>query len=233
MNELVAVSTFVLLCISIGIATWWGLKQLYVLSVFTILASNVTVGIQADLFGVSVSLGVIIYSIIYLVTDVVSEFYKRNEAYKLALTNVLVQIGFFIYIFISTNVIPSGGQTAYDAMNALFSSTARITVAAIVASLGAFVDIYFYEWMLKKASIQGKRYAPKMWLRNILSTFFGQSVNTALFFTIALYGVVPNLISIIISAIAIKWAIAILDTPFLYWARMIHSRFQRYGMEDS
>lgn len=224
MNEIVAISTFVLLCLAVGTATRWGLKQLYVLSIFIILASNVTVAIQIDVFGVSVSLGVIIYSIIYLVTDVVSEFYAKHEAYKLAATNVVIQVVFWIYLFLSINVTPSGGEVAYGAMATLFSTTARITLAALVASLGAFADIYFYEWMLKRETVKEHPYTPKLWLRNILSTFIGQSINTAIFFSIALYGLVPDLMSIILSAIAIKWAIAIFDTPFLYWARMIHRR---------
>jgi uncharacterized PurR-regulated membrane protein YhhQ (DUF165 family) len=32
---------------------------------------------------------------------------------------------------------------------------------------------------------------------------------------------VPNLLSIVLSAIAINWVIAVLDTPFLYLARQI------------
>ena len=224
MNEIVAISTFALLCLGVATATKWGLKQLYVMSIFIIIASNITVGIQVDVFGVAISLGVIIYSIVYLITDIISELYKRYEAYKLAAANVAVQVVFYIYMFVSINVTPSGGQEAYDAMTVLFSTTARITLAALVASLGAFGDIYLYELMLKKAAVDKERYAKKLWLRNIISTFFGQSINTAIFFTIALYGVVPNLWSIIISAVAIKWAIAIFDTPFLYWARMIHKR---------
>ncbi|MDL1979756.1 MAG: queuosine precursor transporter [Deltaproteobacteria bacterium] len=222
MNEIVALSTFALLCFAVAYAARLGLKHLYVLSVFIILASNVTVGIQVDMFGTAVSLGVIIYSIIYLVTDVVSEFFEENEAYKLAITNVVVQIMFWVYMFLSINTIPSGGETAYEAMEALFSTTARITVAALVASLGAFGDIWFYEWLLGKSRKKSKNdVTPGLWFRNMASTFFGQSINTAVFFTIALYGVVPNLLSIVLSAIAIKWAIAVLDTPFLYWARRI------------
>ena len=228
MNEIIALSTFALLCFAVAYASQLGLKHLYVLSVFIILSSNVTVGIQVDMFGVAVSLGIIIYSIIYLVTDVVSEFYEENEAYKLALTNVVVQVMFWIYIFLSLNTTPSGGQEAYQSMEGLFSTTARITVAALVASLGAFADIWFYEWLLGKARKKSdKRDAPNLWFRNLASTFLGQSINTALFFTIALYGVVPDLLSIILSAIAIKWAIAILDTPFLYWARRI-----RFGANE-
>lgn len=214
MNEFVALATFALLCFLAVYATKYGLKQLYVLSVFIILASNVTVGIEANMFGVSISLGVIIYSIVYLITDIVSEFYDKNEAYKLAVTNLLIQVAFWIYIYISINVQPSGGQQAYDAMVSLFGSTARITAAAFVASLGAFLDIYLYEKMKERGW--------PLWLRNLLSTGVGQSLNTAIFFTIALYGVLPNLVSVIITAIAIKIAIAILDTPFIYWAKGIY-----------
>lgn len=224
MNEIVAISTFALLCFTVASATRFGLKQLYVMSIFIIIASNVTVGIQVDIFGIPVSLGVIIYSIIYLLTDIISEFHEENEAYKLAITNLSVQIAFMIYIYISLKVTPSGGETSYNAMSSLFSTTSRITIAAIVASLGAFVDIYFYEWLLKRSSKNKNGYPRKMWLRNVLSTFLGQSINTAIFFTIALYGVIPNLIAVVISAIAIKWAIACLDTPFLYWARAIHRK---------
>lgn len=216
MNEFVALATFILLCFLAIYATRYGLKQLYALSVFIILASNVTVGIEAKMFGVSVSLGVIIYSIVYLITDIVSEFYEKNEAYKLALTNLLIQVAFWLYIYISSNVQPSGGEEAYEAMVSLFGSgiTARITVAAFVASLGAFLDIFLYEKM--------KEQKWPLWVRNLLSTGIGQSLNTALFFTIALYGVLPNLLSVILTAIAIKLAIAILDTPFIYWAKGIH-----------
>lgn len=224
MNELIALSTFALLGIFVAYGVRYGLKHLYVISVFIILASNVTVGIQVNLFGVAVSLGVIIYSMIYLVTDVVSEFFEKNEAYKLAIVNVAIQVAFWIYIYLSIQVSPSGGHEVYGAMESLFNSTARITVAALIASLGAFADIYFYEWLLTKAKQNSDDgYARWLWMRNILSTFFGQSINTAIFFTIALYGLVPNLPSIILSAIAIKWAIAILDTPFLYWARGIRA----------
>ena len=152
----------------------------------------------------------------------VSEFFEKNEAYKLALTNVGIQIILWVYIFLSIQVTPSGGEASFEAMESLFSTTARVTAAAFVASLGAFADIWFYEWLLGKArKVAKNNKVPGLWFRNIASTFLGQSLNTAIFFTIALYGTVSNLPSIIISAIFIKWAIALLDTPFLYWSGRI------------
>lgn len=221
MNELLAVGSFVLLGMSILAASRLGQTYLFVLSAFIIIASNITVGIQVDVFGVSISWAVIIYSLVYLITDILSEFHEKYAAYKLALCNVVVQILFWIYLFISIPVVPSAGIPAYESMQTLFATTPRVTIAALVASLGAFADIAFYEWLRDKFRKSDDDVAGYLWLRNNLSTWVGQSINTALFFTIALYGVLPNLLSIILSAIAIKWAIAILDTPILYMAKRV------------
>ncbi len=221
MNELLAVGSFVLLGIAILVAARLGQMYLFVLSAFIIVATNVTVGIQVDVFGFSISWAVIIYSLIYLITDILSEFYEKFTAYKLAASNVVVQILFWVYLFISTLVVPSAGADAFESMQTLFATTPRVTVAALVASAGAFVDIWFYEWLRDRFRKGEDEVAPYLWLRNNLSTWIGQSVNTALFFTIALYGVLPNLGSIIISAIIIKVAIAVLDTPILYAAKRV------------
>lgn len=221
MNELLAIGSFVLLGISILVAARLGQIYLFVLSAFIIVVSNVTVGIQVDVFGVSISWAVIIYSLVYLITDILSEFYEKNAAYKLAACNVAIQILFWGYLFISMPVVPSAGAGAFESMQTLFATTPRVTIAALVAAIGAFVDIWFYEWLRDRFRKSKDEAAPYLWFRNNLSTWIGQSVNTALFFTIALYGVLPNLGSIILSAIAIKVAIAILDTPILYAAKRV------------
>jgi len=223
MNELITISTFVLMCIAIASATKLGYKTLYIISTFIIIVSNITVGIEILIFNIPVSLGVIIYSLIYLITDIISEISnEKNEAYKFAIVNLLIQILFWIYMFLSINTEPVSGLNNHHAMHTLFNTSARITIAAIIASLGSFLDIWFYEYLLSKNRKKGERKVKYLWLRNILSTFIGQSFNTAIFFAIALYGIVDDLLMVILSAIVIKWIIALLDTPFLYLARNLN-----------
>ena len=128
------------------------------------------------------------------------------------------------YVWSSLQVEPEpGGQDAFLTMDNLFSTTARITFAAIIASAGAFFDIMVYEWLMNRKKTG---FLSKLWVRNNLSTWVGQSLNTVLFFVLALYGVVANevLISIILTAMGVKIVIAACDTPFLYWARKFTPR---------
>ncbi len=43
--------------------------------------------------------------------------------------------------------------------------------------------------------------------------------------TLAFYGIVPNLIELIVITCLVKYAIAIVDTPFMYLARYWATRF--------
>ncbi len=223
MNEISAIITFLLLGTLILLTSKFGKIYLYVLSSFFIITSNITVGIQVDVFGLSISWAVIIYSMVYLATDVLSEFHEKNAAYKLALNNIMVQVLFWIYILISLQVTPSGGESAYKMMEGLFSTTPRITIAALVASLGAFFDIFIYE-RIKSFFANKKNIFAQLWLRNNISTILGQSLNTILFFLIALYGVIPNIWEVIIGALIVKAIVASLDTPFMYVAKWIYRK---------
>ena len=218
MNEVLAISSFVLGSATILLFAYFGRTFLFAFSAFIIVATNATVGIQVELFGFSVSWGVILYSLVYLITDMLSEFYEKNAAYKLALSNLAIQVAFWAYIFLTLPVDNVATTSLFSALEELYAVTPRITIAAIVAALGAFVDIWVYEkirsWAMQKRSVFAD-----LWFRNNVSTFLGQSVNTVLFFGIALWGVVPNIWEIIGGAIAFKWAIAVADTPILYMAR--------------
>ena len=53
-------------------------------------------------------------------------------------------------------------------------------------------------------------------LRNNVSTSTSQLLNSALFITIAFYGSRP-VGPLIFGSMLLKWAIAAIDTPFVYW----------------
>lgn len=225
MNGFLALSSFVCLGLIILIAGRLGKTYLFVLSAFIIVATNVTIGIQVDIFGLSLSWAVIMYSMVYLITDILSEFHEKNDAYKLAATNLAIQMIFWLYIYFTLAILPSAGEQAYTNVASLFSTTPRITLAAIVASLGAFADIWVYE-RIREWSRTRDGVLKQLWVRNNVSTIIGQSLNTALFFLIALYGVLPNIWEIIGAALLVKWTIAFLDTPLLYGARYVYNRMR-------
>lgn len=218
MNALVAFASFVVFVLLILVATRLGAKYLFVLSTTFIVISNITVQIPVTIFGVTISWAIIIYSMVYLITDVLSESFAKHLAYKLAACNLSVQIILWLYVWSSLKVEPVGpaGTAAFENATELFTATARITLAAIVAAAGAFIDIAIYETIKR-------RFGGPLWIRNNVSTIVGQGANTILFFVIALYGVVEAnvLFQIVWTAILAKMAIAACDTPFIYLARRL------------
>ena len=63
-----------------------------------------------------------------------------------------------------------------------------------------------------------------LWLRNNGSTLISQAIDTVLFTFIAFWGTYPNEVffSILITTYLFKAIVALLDTPFIYWARKIN-----------
>ena len=62
-----------------------------------------------------------------------------------------------------------------------------------------------------------------LWLRNNGSTLVSQAVDTVIFTFVAFWGVYPTgvFMSILITTYLFKAVVAILDTPFMYLARII------------
>lgn len=208
--ELNLLVTFVFLSCVLIACTRCGRTYIFAFSIGCILVSNITLPKQVEVFGLSMSLGVVVYSLVYLATDICSEYGGKGDAYRLAISNLIAQIFFLIFIKLSISAgDPDSASTA--ALLSLFSTTTRISFAAIVAASGAFVDIRIYEYLKQRfpSGILG------LLIRNNVSTIIGQGVNTALFFVIAFAGVLENLFQIVLTALIVKTVIAILDTPFL------------------
>lgn len=233
MNELVAIGSFCLFAGAVIVAARLGKTALFVLSSTFIIVSNFTVQMPIRVFGVEISWAIIIYSLVYLITDILCEYHGKQNGYRLAGTNLVVQIIVWAYVFMSLKVMPQeSGKAAYETVERLFGTTAQVTFAAIVAAAGPFLDIYVFSWIRQKwdtiaaqhihrgglysLSLRNKVLA--LIARNKLSTFAGQVLNTILFFSIALLntGVPAKTVgSIIVSASAVKIAFAIADIPFL------------------
>ena len=68
-------------------------------------------------------------------------------------------------------------------------------------------------WYIKKnGSTKGGK-----WIWNNVGTMTAQIIDTAIFITIAFYGVVPNIFNMIISQYVIKFIFVAMDFAFLYY----------------
>jgi queuosine precursor transporter len=217
MSALICLGVFILMCAGLIWCVYLGRTAIFVYTVGCILVSNVTVTKQVEFFGLTTSLGVFIFSVTYLANDILTEYWGRDDAIKLVLSNLSAQIAFMAYSMTAIWTPASPTDDASQAIAHLFTVTPRVTVAAIVSAIGGFVCVALFSFLKAKYR--------KGWLaltiRSSVSTVVGNWVNSVLFFAIAFYGVFPDnvLLQVFVSAIVVKLTAGILDTPFMFLAR--------------
>ena len=127
-------------------------------------------------------------------------------------------------IIIGTQMIalfePNANDYINDSLEVVFSLVPRVTIGSLVGFLvSQNLDVFLYHSIWKKTGNDRKM----LWLRNNGSTLISQAVDTVIFTTIAFLNVYPTnvFISILVTTYVFKALVALLDTPFMYWARKI------------
>lgn len=180
--------------------------------IMSLLIANVVAGKVVDLFGFIVPAAVVAYGITFLCTDVINEIWGKEEAQKTVKLGLKIQLASTALILLAIWFPPA--VFAVD-FNAAFKTVLSQNVRVVFASLTAYTisqahDVISFNFWRNKTKGKHK------WLRNNASTLVSQIIDTAIFITIAFWGMVPNLLWMIISQYVVKAIIALLDTPFFY-----------------
>ena len=128
--------------------------------------------------------------------------------------------------------VPSVNDWATPYMQAIFSNTPRLMLASLaVYAIVQVFDVWLYhKWWEFTQRRSGDRRA-FLWVRNNGSTLISQLLNAILYTLFAFYGRydLPTLVSIVLSSYVIFIFTSLLDTPIVYWARLIHEKRQAVG----
>ena len=118
---------------------------------------------------------------------------------------------FFVAVGALCDTIPGAPYWDNEAgFHAIFGLAPRITAASFIAFVfGSFINAYVMSRM--KISSQGRNFS----LRAIVSTIAGESVDSLIFFPLALGGVVPtaDLIMLMLWQVVLKTAYEIVALP--------------------
>lgn len=164
--------------------------------------------------GVFVSVAVGLYSMTFLLTDFLSEVYGKAYALRAIYMGILAEILLMLVVVFSIKVPAAPFWENQEAFKLVLGATPRIMIASISAFVVAqILDVTIFDWLKKKFA--GRFLA----LRNNCSTFIGQTTDSIIFYTIAFWGLVPNVLELILVTVLIKFIIAAADTPFIYFAR--------------
>jgi hypothetical protein len=180
----------------------------------SLMAAN-TLGIKLipAILGLHLSVGIIMFPVVFIMTDVIGEIYGKQMAKFFVLAGLISTALYLAYVLISLALPWSpDGAWAMKSYGVIFGVSARFAIASLVAyAVGEYQDVISFFFV--KARI-GKYF----WLRSTLSNLWSQAFDTVIFMTIALYGVYPNgkLLILMLSWWLFKVLMGILYTPLSY-----------------
>ncbi len=191
--------------------------------VLAILLANLQGPKLTVIFGLETSLGVIFYSTIFFATDLLGEKHGRAAASQAVLTGFGVSVIIVLMMSISMLYPPSTrpeSATFSADIHAAFAAILNFTPRFVFGSLLAYLisqslDVWLFH-RIRQATGSGR-----LWLRNNLSTMTSQALDTAIYSLIVWWGTVSltTAIQLALAKYVLKLVIAVVDTPFLYWAR--------------
>ncbi len=193
------------------------MKILIALAVYitSLVAAN-TLGlkIMPFLFGTHLSVGVFMFPIVFLGTDIIGEVYGKKTAKYFVLAGIVSTILFIAYNLISLAVpYAAEGLWVKDGYEQIFGISLRISIASVIAYIvGEYQDVFAFFFAKGRFEKYG------FWFRSFLSNVWSQAFDTVLFMGIAFYGVYPNevLLSIMLTWWLFKVVMGLAYTPVAY-----------------
>lgn len=155
--------------------------------VFTagLIISNVIAGKTFDFLSFALPCSIIIFPVIFIVNDILSEVYGYQKTLRVILLgfviNIVAVLCYHITIWLPA---PAYFENA-GAYNIVLGSTLRVLIASFVAYLlGSIVNSQIMVY-LKRVDEE------KLFLRCILSTAIGESLDAVIFITLGFLGTIP------------------------------------------
>jgi len=191
-----------------------GLIGFYVmLAVFSNIVASKTIEFDFGSVQLFAPAAVILFSVTFLITDIVNERFGRAEAQRMILIAFFAQVALILFSYLIVSAKSAPFFTGQAAFALLLSAVPRVTIASLTSFfVSENVDAYLFSWL--KSMTDGKY----LWLRNAFSSIPAMAIDSALFVTLAFYGTMP-IAPLIIGLITVKWIVGVVDIPFMYLAR--------------
>ena len=177
--------------------------------VVCLLLSNILATKLLRIGNYSVTAGVIVFPISYIINDIFSEVYGYNKTKKVIIFGFIMNI-FMVIIFSIAIALPA--PVWYENENAfeiILGSTPRNCIASLLAYLfGSLVNSKVLVKLKEKSN-------NKFGFRAVVSTIFGEFTDSLIFVPVAFFGSIPigQMISMILIQVSIKTVYEIVCLP--------------------
>lgn len=191
-----------------------------------LITANILETKQIQVLSVSLTGGLIVFPVSYIINDCVCEVWGYSKA------RMLIWLGFamnFFFVMVGALCDAIPGAPYWDneeGFHAIFGLAPRIAAASFIAFIcGSFINAYVMSKM--KIASNGKNFS----LRAILSTVAGESIDSLIFFPLALSSVVPakELILLMVWQVILKTVYEIIALPITI---RIVKALKKYEGED-
>ncbi len=175
-----------------------------------LIVSNTIAGKTFDFFGIaSLPCAVVIFPIVYIVNDMLTEVYGFKCARTVILTGFAANL-IAVVAFSAAIALPGSEFFAnQDAFSAVLGNTPRMLIASFAAYLiGSFANAKIMELM--------KRWDDdKLMLRCVVSTLAGETLDATVFITIGFAGTMPveALLAMVVAQAAFKTVYEVIVYP--------------------
>lgn len=181
-----------------------------------------------QMFGsaITITCGVIVYPITFLITDILGEIWGKKEA------GLAVKFGFICQVIATAIIVIARYIPAADAnMQEAYVNLLGQNTMFVIASLSAYLcsqkwDVFIFHkirdaYIKKHGSTKGGK-----WIWNNVGTMTSQLLDSSIYVLVAFgFGFkwlwTPGMATMMLNMIIAQWlfkvVIAALDTPFFYW----------------
>lgn len=178
-------------------------------SVFLILANLMEVKV-VKIGILTATAGLSVFPISYIINDCIVEVYGFAKARFVIWMGFLLNMIFVVFLQVCISLPCDPSWTAQAAVEQVFGNTPRILLGSFVAFIvGSMVNAQVMSRM--KVRDGGKRFS----LRAIMSTVFGESADSLIFFPIAFAGMLPlaTIVTLVWTQVMLKTLYEIVALP--------------------
>ena len=178
-------------------------------SVFLILANLMEVKV-VKIGILTATAGLSVFPISYIINDCIVEVYGFAKARFVIWMGFLLNMIFVVFLQVCIALPSDPSWTAQAAVEQVFGNTPRILLGSFVAFIvGSMVNAQVMSRM--KVRDGGKRFS----LRAIMSTVFGESADSQIFFPIAFAGMLPlaTIVTLVWTQVMLKTLYEIIALP--------------------
>lgn len=194
-------------------------------------------GNVAQFLPLNMSIGVVIWPLVFITSDVLNEYFGRDGVRKISFITAILIAYSSIFLITANNLPPAdfwiennrlgAGEGGFDinyAYNAVFRQSVNIIVGSLTAFLvSQLIDAYAFQYFKR---ITGHRY---LWLRATGSTVISQLIDSFLILLVAFYWLgnwsLEQVLQVGLLQYVYKVTLAIILTPVIYVMHFVIDRY--------